>query len=76
MGKYRRKPIVFEAVQFINPNARPVGVVRLGCDDYRIATLEGEMRVTPGDWIVTGIKGEKWAVKPDVFEATYEAVSE
>jgi hypothetical protein len=27
-----------------------------------------------GDWICTGFKGEKWAVKPDIFEATYEAV--
>jgi len=39
-----------------------------------IATLEGEMRCQPGDWIIKGIKGEFYPCKPDIFEATYEAV--
>lgn len=37
-----------------------------------IQTLEGSHVVSPGDWIITGVKGEKYACKPDVFEQTYE----
>lgn len=39
-----------------------------------VRTLEGEMFASPGDWIVKGIKGEFYPVKPDIFEDTYEAV--
>ena len=39
-----------------------------------IDTLEGGHVVCPGDWIITGIKGEKYPCKPDIFEATYELV--
>jgi len=39
-----------------------------------IDTLEGGHIVCPGDWIITGIKGEKYPCKPDIFDATYEAV--
>lgn len=41
-----------------------------------ITTLEGEMIVKPGDWIITGVKGEKYPCKPDIFEATYEKVED
>jgi hypothetical protein len=41
-----------------------------------ISTLEGEMQASPGDWIIKGVKGEFYPVKPDIFEATYEAVEE
>jgi hypothetical protein len=37
-----------------------------------IDTLEGGYIVCPGDWIITGIKGENYPCKPDIFEATYE----
>ena len=37
-----------------------------------IDTLEGEHIVCPGDWIITGVKGEHYPCKPDIFEATYE----
>lgn len=37
-----------------------------------IETLEGTMKASKGDWIVTGIKGERYPVKPDIFEKTYE----
>lgn len=40
-----------------------------------IDTLEGGHVVCPGDYIITGIKGEKYPCKPDIFEATYEAAS-
>ena len=41
-----------------------------------INTLEGGHIVCPGDWIITGIKGEHYPCKPDIFEATYEPVEE
>lgn len=39
-----------------------------------IDTLEGGYIVCPGDWIITGVKGEFYPCKPDIFEATYEKV--
>jgi hypothetical protein len=39
-----------------------------------IKTLEGDHLVTPGDWIITGVKGEHYPCKPDIFEMTYEKV--
>ena len=56
--RYRKKPIVITAYQ----TDRIV----------LIDTLEGEMRADPGDYIITGIKGETYPCKPDIFEATYE----
>ena len=41
-----------------------------------IPTLEGVMRATPGDWIIRGVQGEFYPCKPEIFEATYEAVSD
>jgi len=41
-----------------------------------ICTLEGTMRANNGDWIIKGINGELYPCKPDIFEATYEAVEE
>jgi hypothetical protein len=38
-----------------------------------IITLEGGHIVTPGDWIITGVKGEQYPCKPDIFSATYSA---
>ena len=39
---------------------------------YFVRTLEGPMFVSPGDWIITGVKGEVYPCKPDIFEMTYE----
>lgn len=39
-------------------------------------TLEGGHRVCPGDYIITGVKGEKYPCKPDIFKQTYEEVKE
>lgn len=49
-----------------------------GCEFF-IRTLEDishqvPHRVMPGDWIITGVKGERYPCKPDIFEATYEKV--
>jgi hypothetical protein len=40
-----------------------------------IRTLEGDMIVSPGDWVIRGVKGEFYPCKPDIFAATYEPVS-
>jgi hypothetical protein len=45
-----------------------------GREPFVIHTLEGDMTAMPGDWIITGVRGEKYPCKPDIFEATYEAV--
>ena len=44
--------------------------------DMYIEALEGVMHASPGDWIITGVNGEKYPCKPDIFEKTYEPVSE
>lgn len=82
MAKFRKKPVVIEAVQFrLTDNVWPEGV-ELPAEGERgfgygyIETLEGRMMVTDGDWIITGVKGEKYPCKPDIFAATYEAVEE
>lgn len=41
---------------------------------YLIPTLEGTMQMTPNDMLITGIKGEIYPCKLDIFEATYDAV--
>jgi hypothetical protein len=40
-----------------------------------VHTLEGVMHVSDGDWLVKGVQGEFYPVKPDIFAATYEAVT-
>ena len=56
--KYRKKPVVIEAFQT--------------AVELKIETLEGTMTASPGDYVITGVKGEKYPCKPDIFEATYE----
>ena len=86
--KYRKKPVVIEAVQWLGSNVDEMetlfahgctngraGTVSQGLS-VRIYTLEGEMEAVPGDWIIRGVKGELYPCKPDIFAATYEAVEE
>lgn len=86
MAKYRKKPIVLEATQWHSHGDHPAVVGHRGnnlcgyCGErvkYThgwVVTLEGGHRVCPGDWIMTGTRGEHWPVKPDIFEETYELV--
>lgn len=77
--KYRKKPVVIEAVQWTGKNLndlllwakRDIGV-DLSTDQLKIKTLEGVMTADLGDWIIRGVKGEYYPCKPDIFEATYE----
>ena len=45
-------------------------------DRYIIPTLEGSMNFNRGDMLITGVAGEIYPCKPDIFEATYEPVEE
>ena len=78
--KFRKKPVVIEAMQYTGRNATDIGLwagVGEWSDDFlgrvlTISTLEGEMTADIGDWIIRGVKGEIYPCKPDIFDATYE----
>lgn len=77
MAKFRKKPVVIDAEQFFinSENGWPAGVCKDGASStgYAIDTLEGRaLEVAEGDWIITGVKGELYPCKPDIFAATYE----
>ena len=80
MAKYRKKPVVIEAIQFTGNNDIDIWVWMeskcegLGARDGRLVihTLEGTMVAQPGDWIIRGVKGKFYPCKPDIFETTYE----
>ncbi len=82
--KYRKKPVVVEAVCWTGANVDEVlGFIlaagsarRSGPSAILIDTLEGTMRADKGDWIIRGVKGEFYPCKPDIFETTYESVEE
>jgi hypothetical protein len=73
--KFRKKPVVIEATQWFKDGDHPA-VEKWNDGEYRIRTLEGAHIVTPADWIITGVKGEHYPCKPDIFDATYERVEE
>jgi len=88
MSKWRKKPVVIEATRWFkngdHPNVRMLDTQHISASTGEpmamldwgwIDTLEGGHRVTPGDWIITGVKGEHYPCKPDIFDATYEAVT-
>ena len=83
--KYRKKPIVIEAVQWLGHNICDVIVFSNGAFDIKlyetaqipdiiIKTLEGDMKVGFKDYIIKGVNGEFYPCKPDIFEKTYEVV--
>lgn len=79
---FRKKPVVIEAVQFVQPEMADVPewlTEAVRQNDFLIAdgvayitTLEGIMAAQPGDWIIRGVKGEIYPCKPEIFAATYE----
>lgn len=79
--KFRKKPVVIEAVEvtpdwFDAEHLNPLHPHGLIIDPVKrvvvIPTLEGVMTAQIGDWIITGVKGERYPCKPDIFDATYE----
>lgn len=87
MAKFRKKPVVIDAVQWI-PESKPTDMPKWFWDEFAphpqllnnhtqelsILTLEGVMIASPGDWIIKVVKGEVYPCKPDIFEQTYEPV--
>jgi len=79
--KFRKKPVVIEATQWFKDGDHPeVFIHSTGGHVYvngqpSIDPLEGRHLVTVGDWIITGVKNEHYACKPDVFAMTYEPVA-
>lgn len=60
--RFRKKPVIVEAYQ---------------TDKEKIIhTLEGDHHASIGDWIITGVNGEQYPCKPDIFEKTYELVDD
>ena len=59
---FRKKPVIIEDYQTSK--------------ELIIETLEGDMIASKGDWIVTGVDGEQYPVKPDIFKKTYELVKD
>ena len=83
--KFRKKPIEVDAIKFEPPvignltvYLKKLGVLMSKSESgkiyYSIHTLEGDMFLKSGDWIITGVKGEHYPCKPDIFEMTYEKV--
>lgn len=71
MGRYVKKPVVVEAVQWFR-HGDHAAVIADGDDGAGyIETLEGRLRVEPGDWVITGIAGENYPCKPDIFAQLY-----
>lgn len=62
MAQYRKLPVVIDAVQIDR--------------QMTIETLEGIMTGNPGDWLITGVKGEQYFCKNDIFRVTYEPCQE
>jgi len=75
MARFRKKPIEVDAERFDPANGYvPDSVWRDDAGQYWVTTLNGPVRVQAMSWIVTGVQGEKYPVKPDIFKATYERV--
>lgn len=84
--KYRKKPVVIEAVQWTGDNHNEILQLAKGCDrsvafsndgsTLMIPTLEGDHLAGIGDWIIKGVQGELYPCKPDIFAATYDAVQD
>lgn len=87
--KYRKKPVEVEVIKFdrskwsdeINQHKSsatyPMVLLSIiGGFSPVIETLEGDMKVSDGDYIIKGVQGEFYPCKPDIFHETYEIVEE
>lgn len=82
MAKFRKKPVIVEAIQLTGYESAVaikewVGSqcnIERGDSTLSIHTLEGVMVADEGDWIIRGVAGEFYPCKPDIFEQTYEPV--
>lgn len=86
--KYVKKPVIIEAMRFnswhdIDELINFCGINNVlivlnpdGSNDLYIESLEGNMKVEEGDYVIKGIKGEFYPCKPDIFELTYDIIDE
>ena len=86
--KYKKKPVVIEAMKFnrdrvsdtlcwaSDNNIADKIKYNPETNEYEIPTLEGTMNISDGDVLIIGVQGEVYPCKPDIFEATYEIVSD
>lgn len=83
MAKYKKKPVIVEAVRYIIDDSLPnwfmdrvtSNIIITHADGTcDIKTLEGTMKADKGDFIILGVNGEVYPCKPDIFEKTYELV--
>ena len=79
MPLFRKRPVVIEAYLYDGTLQAATrifewsdGIASPGRDGMEIDTLEGVMHASEGDWIVRGVNGEFYPVKPQIFEKTYE----
>lgn len=87
MPFFRKKPVVIEArqatgtpesnreiIDWTRGSTTPASMDKNaeGAQQLSISTLEGAHWVTPGDYIIRGVKGEHYPRKQDIFAATYE----
>ena len=83
INKYRKKPVIVEAVIWTGNNIDEVKELAKSAveniifvdNNLYIETLEGNMKVSVGDYIIKGIAGEFYPCKPNIFKKTYETVS-
>jgi hypothetical protein len=84
MAKYRKKPVVIEAVRFDGTDEScdwiyeelKKGTIGRTAIHLHIKTLEGIMKADIGDYIIKGVSGEFYPCKPDIFHKTYEKVDD
>ena len=77
--QYRKKPVVIEAIKYDGTNENQIiewatPHVFRRYDKLAVVTLEGDMLVTVGDYIIKGVKGEFYPCKADIFDLTYEGI--
>ena len=76
--KYRKKPVIIEAVQWNGKNLTEIdnfvgGSLKIEGSSFVIHTLEGDMEASINDYIIKGVNGEFYPCKPDIFDKTYES---
>ena len=82
MSKYRKKPVVIEAMHFDDESVGSLiaewcgGSNALSPTQIQIETLEGVMTASLGDYVIRGVQGEFYPCREDIFRQTYEAVEE
>lgn len=80
--KVRKRPVVVDAYRYDGDNAIDIAHW-VGSSAYVtlrgelvIRTLEGDHRADAGDYVMRGVAGEHYPIKPAIFAATYDEVGE